>query len=373
MDSNHKSIGIYCYPNCVSTECSPIEMHINLWSIRGGNGKDFYAIDFGIKFKTNIKKLLLLLPFVCTNSDVEDLGERLGKNQELLCSVFHETYGSSTNPTNTVISITDNQENKVFGIYKLSNEGSLKVQSNKIDNKYTELYIEPDCDYQELKEQGVEKLYVRFQIVLNSLSPFATNVPISNDFLQSAFSSSHLFDFRINDIRGIAPNIAEKIKKNGYTQAVFNKIHYFYMSEVTETVDNGSRLHLDTRMLEKEVWQSYLHEKTNLDKDHLAYHWKKLPKEGKTDDGKSKGDASFESFTLFYKTTYTYINRTRVAKYVAIVLLLGILASSLISAITAIPCLNPNNGKCYLLIALVIISISVSGAIFYIIRRAITK
>lgn len=348
MDSNNyykrKSIGIYSMQKDSDRQSSPLEVHINLWCIRSQKHNEF-ALDFGIKFKLDTKEILLLIPQIIDEKNVFDLGQRLIDNSRLLCSVFNENYQIVKNPTGSLDIVNDIDGNPLFGIYKLRLNSSISVKVNEVNNTYTEIRITPQCEYDKSKLK-VDTLYIRFQIKLEDLKPFATDVLISNDFLQSAFSSSHLFDIRINDKREIDSNVDEKLIHDKWKQAQFNKLHFFYMSEVSETVDNGSKLHLDTRMLEENLWKNYFGDSNKIEGQHIAYHWKKTVKEQKYEFEKQEGrlclipkydNQPFDSFTLFFKTTYSNYNKIRILKYSGIIILLGIISSYIVTIISSVP------------------------------------
>lgn len=336
-----KGIGIYTMSSSNKEQCSPLELHINLWCIRSKKHNE-YALDFGIKFALDTKEILLLIPQKIDKRDVFDLGERLINNSRLLCSVFNENYQIIKNPTGSCDIINDKDGNALFGIYKLRQNASIIIKPNDVNETYTEINLIPQCDYEKLKTK-VQYLYARFQITLKDLKAFAKNMDISNDFLQSAFSSSRLFDIRINDKRELDSNIDEKLMHEKWSQAKFNKLHFFYMSEVSETIDNGSKLHLDTRILEDNLWKDYFGDSKKIEGQHIAYHWKKTVKEQKynfeVEQKKlcfkpSNKNLPFDSFTIFFKTTYSSYNKLRIFKYSFIVILLALISSCVFSILS---------------------------------------
>lgn len=66
---------------------------------------------------------------------------------------------------------------------------------------------------------------------------------------------------------------------NGFHLPEFKKIHFFYMSDSEETVENGSSMKLDSRLLEKERWHSYLGKNIEFTSSNIAHHWKRTSKE----------------------------------------------------------------------------------------------
>lgn len=367
-----KSIGIYSMAYGEYGQSSPLEVHINLWCIKSQK-QNVYALDFGIKFKLDTKEVLLLIPQVIEEENVFDLGQRLIDNSRLLCSVFNENYQIVKNPTGSLDIVNDINGETLFGIYKLRMNASIYVKKNEVNNTYTEIRIIPQCEYEQLKSK-VNSLYVRFQIKLKDLKPFATDVAISNDFLQSAFSSSHLFDIRINDKREIDSNVDEKLIHDKWEQSQFSKLHFFYMSEVSETVDNGSKLHLDTRMLEENLWKNYFGGTNKIEGQHIAYHWKKTVKEQRYEFEIQNGglclkpkyeNLPFDSFTLFFKTTYSNQNIIRILKYSGIVIFLGIISSLVVTVFSSVPSIFNFDELLFLLCLLAVFIIVLVVFIFH--------
>lgn len=354
MSDIRKSIGIFYKPENGHNDGMAIEVHVNLWSIKGKK-KPFYALDFGLMMPKRMKDVLILLPFTATIDENSDIGGKLANDKELLCSVFHENYQTEEVVGNSNIHKIKEDGNLLFYIYKLTLNTSLTLEKNEAKNDYTEIYIKHQC--QEDNINGAEKLYVRFQIKLEDLKPFAKDTQISNDFFQSAFSSSHLFDFRINDLREIDSGVKENIEHNGYVSLKLTKVHFFYMSEISETVDYANNLYVDTRMLEQNLWNNYLGNNEILKGEHLAYHWKQLDKNEKItiethENGNQNVVKSYEnkpddSFSLFFKTTYMNFNKWRLMSYSFFVVLLGAISSVVISLVALI-------GNCPLITGLVL-------------------
>ena len=191
------------------------------------------------------------------------------------------------------------------------------------------------------------QLFVRFRLKLNDLKCFAVKKDVSNDWLQSAFSSTYMFDIRINDVRELSKKKLELEEYKGFSLPKFTKIHFFYMSDSEETIENGSSIKLDSRLLENERWHSYLGKNIEFTSSNVAHHWKKaIKEESKYQKVMNKKEnvqytfgnyqPTFDNFTLFFKTEFSEAKNKRIAYYIFIVLLLGIITSTIVSLVNSI-------------------------------------
>lgn len=181
--------------------------------------------------------------------------------------------------------------------------------------------------------------------MLKSFGSFAKKKKVSNDWLQSAFSSTYMFDIRLNDVRELSKKKKELVEFNGFKLPNFSKVHFFYMADSEESVENGSSIKLDKRLLENDRWHSYLGDKIEFVSENIAHHWK-CKKEFKM--GIKKVDTSnpeetkikyipdsrpITDFTLFFKTEFSDCQIKRLILYVLIVMLLGFIASAFVTLI----------------------------------------
>lgn len=311
------------------------EVHINLWNTRIKVNENylckkhtlFRAIDFGIKCSIDVQSLKLLLPFKVTTEDFQDLAMILSENKELLCTVFNTNMRICSTPTLGFHTITDlekkrtNTNDNRFLMYELSKK-NISLSNFDSETGYTILTITLQYKKENLPNDHPSIIYIRFRILLHDLKAFAIQHPLSNDFLQSAFSSTHLFDIRLNDVRETCKKLKESVEFEGYKFAEFSKVHFFYMANIDEILENGSLISLDTRMLEIARWKPYIKNK-ELSNECIAYHWKK-----------DKKDKALSKFNLFFKTNYSDLQLLRIMLYIGIAILIGIISSSIVTALS---------------------------------------
>lgn len=322
------------------------EFQINLWnsdvkSLTSNHKYRFRAIDFGIICPLSTKKIVLLLPFKTEKSDFHDLVKCLSLDADLLCTVFNEDLKSTSEPSKSYYKI-DGKKIKLL-MYELSKENIEEFIYDEQTN-VTQITIKVNSDFNTSKFENY-RLFVRFRIMLRSFDSFAKKKKVSNDWLQSAFSSTYMFDIRLNDVRELSKKKKELVEFNGFKLPSFSKVHFFYMADSEENVENGSSIKLDKRLLENERWHSYLGDNIEFVSENIAHHWK-CKTEIKL--GISKVDTanpenpnvtlspdyrSITNFTLFFKTEFSDCQIKRLILYVLIVMLLGFIASAFVTLI----------------------------------------
>lgn len=120
------------------------------------------------------------------------------------------------------------------------------------------------------------------------------------------------------------------------------------MADSEENVENGSSMNFDKRLLENERWHSYLGNDIQLVSENIAHHWKckkeiKLGiKNVNVDDSKNPSvqivqiSSAISNFTIFFKTEFLDCQRKRLLLYMIIVVILGIIASSVVTLLDSL-------------------------------------
>lgn len=314
------------------------EIHVNFWNteindVVSHKRKHLYALDFGVVCPLNLKELVLLIPAKVEKDQFVDLVSRLASDRELMCTVFNENLTIASKPTKSYHLIRNEDESLLFLLYELSNENIVDINYSR-DNGYTVIKIANNLET--IPPKTAKNIYVRFRILLNDVHAFSIQRNVSNDWFQSAFSSSYMFDFRLNDVRELDKKVSEKLKHDHYEMAKLNKVHFFYMADADEVVENGSSMKLDSRLLETQRWHSYFGNNVQLNRENLAHHLKKciLKTVRKDDEGKQVDEyvrTPFDDFSLYFKVVYSHYKYRRVLIYSTIVFILGFLASSAVS------------------------------------------
>lgn len=327
----------------VAKKSDEFEIHVNLWNteihdVVNHKRRHLYALDFGIVCPLNLKELVLLIPAKVEKKQFVDLVSRLASDRELMCTVFNDNLTIASKPTKSYHIIRNDSESILYLLYELSNENIVDIDYNQ-DNGYTIIKIANNLGA--IASETVKNIYIRFRILLNDVSAFAIQRNVSNDWFQSAFSSSYMFDFRLNDVRELDKKVSEKLAHEHYTMAKLNKVHFFYMADADEVVENGSSMKLDSRLLETQRWHSYFGSNVQLNRENLAHHWKKcVLKTVRKDEGGKQVEEDvrtpFDDFSLYFKVVYSHYKYSRVLIYSSIVFVLGFLASSAVSLLQSL-------------------------------------
>lgn len=360
------------------------ECHINVWKIDAGgyilsNTKLYF--DFGLMINSKIEWIYVYIPFdfVENNRDF-DLIKKLQNNNQLLCTVFNSDYKTEVKQGDTFGKVMDNENRPQFFLHQL---GSTKFDifpfyktcsknKTKIAGKLLKIHIQD-------APSEINKVYIRFRIEPIEITEIVKSEHISNDFLQAAFSQIDMYDFRINEIRNISTDVMDKIKEDEYRLLTFDKVHLFYMADTRENVANGSSIKQDSRLLEKDLWATYLPDNCYR-RNYIAYHWKKRVKKEEMEIIDSSIRAKeifipFNDYRIFFTTIYPKIQLIRLFVYLCIVVLLGWCGSMLSFKVSSFLTISkPEYFKVLIIFGmLLVVIISIIATSYHLIIRIIRK
>lgn len=311
-----------------SSGTKTVELHINIWKVKSGTIRlnDTLYFDFGIKFSDKIKRIFVFLPFQIKANKVNDLGKVVSDKKELLNAVFNDDMRCTPSPNNSFskVEINNNQSKSSFYIYQLGQD-NITVEDYKgetDDQKGTYISIKINGTPQD--ENGEKEYYIRFRVEVKNNKEIIHTAHLSNDLLQAAFSKTDLYDLRINEKREVPAKVNEKAETNGFTLCDFRKLHLFYIVDAHETVNNGSTVKIDTRILEDNQWKDYEPKSDINGINYIAYHWKKKAKEANNNQ-----IVPFNNFSLFFDTIYPKLSFVRLTAYLCVVILFGWFGSML--------------------------------------------
>lgn len=320
-----------------NVEKDSIEFHINLWKTKNGIVRiaPKLIFDFGIKFDSSIQQLCLFLPFQITKKEnVKDLGKCLSTNRELLNAVFNEDMICQSSKNHCFSKVSKNTENEKstgndFYIYHIG-EDNVKIEFYTEESKIKGTYLTITIDgnpFNDESNTSDKKYYIRFRVYVKDINEVVKTELLSNDLLQAAFSRMDLYDIRLNEKREIPSKVEERMKKENFRLCTFNKLHFFYIVDTHETINNGIDTRKDSRLLENDQWSGYEPISDMEDLYYIAHHWKKMKKE-----------KDFSHFSLFFTTIYPKMSLTRLFAYFSIVILLGWFGSMLSFSIKDLFC-----------------------------------
>ena len=265
-----KSFGIYYKKGSGQTGLlGQSEVQINIWKLTVSNAKS-YHIDFGLQFNPYIKEIYVFVPFVTDSAHFKDLGGIVSKDSDLISRLFNSDTTSNHTAQSSFTPVTKDGGTE-FEICTLDVANKTTFEPIRTDTDiYTLIHINVPQKIETEKQVteksktiGAEKpksdYYVRFRIIVDDNTVLSKTENVANDIVQSAFSKLELFDIRLNDARYIPSNITQIIYNDKQCDAFyFNKVHYFYMVDVRESIQTTSPACHDSRFLDYNDWKNYI-------------------------------------------------------------------------------------------------------------------
>lgn len=293
-------------------------MNFNLWDgCQWEEGEERF-LDIGFKVD-NLDLAKTLYFFVPINIDIDkkeqvliDLGEKFNKT-ELVDAIFNKSYTTTIVANSKIIQVQDGNGEK-FNIYQLDiahdielepfADGTIiKIPTQNIVNSHrtlmsTGLGIDTKSYYLRFRIKNVD-----LDFLIHEYKPLVKG-------LQSAFSSTHMIDFRYHNIRSLHKSLIERFSEGENQIVPVTAVHFLFMTKAYVDVEGGPFKSI--RQLEKNVWEDYV-DKKNV-KDLVAYHYV----------DKVKSDSYLTSSELFMKCK---VERSVIPRYIGLTIAFGVLGS----------------------------------------------
>lgn len=265
-------------------------LHINYWKLPNPSGNYDRFLDIGIKImkvSSNLEVLYVYLPFAIKKTDLEDLGARLVENN-FIEVLFDEKFDIHSKICPSYSYVGSKDANKSFWLYELKtgnfevtplSKGSLISITFKTTPSSSGI-IKEKTENEEIASDDYN-CYIRFRIKNLKQNDVTVVEPISNDFLQSAFSKSEMFDLHINEIRDIDTSDYEDLINKGFNLK-YNIFHFFFVGSSKDETVQGYTDCNDCRLLDLNVWGNYIKGYNTAGKSCIAYHWKPNSQQGKS-------------------------------------------------------------------------------------------
>lgn len=331
-----KSFGIY-YKNAGSQteQVGLSEVQMNIWKLTINKRKTYY-LDFGLQFNSEIKDILVFVPFKIGKQQVQDLGSIISKDSDLISRLFNANTTSNHTTQSPFTPVLKDGSNR-FDICTLDIENKTTIEDLKSGEKEIYSIIKFSISQKNEKEKPVlekqgsatlaeipsSNYYLRFRIKVEDKNLISKTEYVSNDIIQSAFSKLELFNIRLNDARHIPSNLTSIITNDrGYTAFYFSKVHYFYMVDIKESIQTTSPVCHDSRFMELADWKSYLGEEKISERNFISYHWKKEKENNPSDE-------NIKSYQLCYSCVFPERNWCQLLAYAGLAILLGFIGSML--------------------------------------------
>lgn len=295
------------------------DIHVNVWKLPCEKGKDKQefkrVIDFGFMFdfkglgefneEEDSIELNIFYPQIIDKKDITDLVKTLYLDIEskLISTLFNDNLNLQIDSNSDFAKVTNGDVNKDFFTYKLK-EDNISVGKFK-DGVIIKI------SFKLISKVKNEKLYIRFRINKDYSDTFCTISKPANEVLQSQFSKTELFNFRINEVRDISNEVLEKININKLVR--FERILFFYICSTSDEYLYSHKPYSGLRILEKDKWNTYIGDDVlNNTNNILAYQFKETAKK---EGGNSENVVLINDYNFLFQTKYDHNNKKTIWKY----------------------------------------------------------
>lgn len=299
----------------VLSDIPSADFHFNLWKLKLNhkhsspskyNKRYGHFLDIGIKIKriNLVNKVFIYLPFQIKANSIKDLGKCLCSNPGIINVIFNENYKIIGDPNSKMINVRNSVNAESFGIYALDESQDLEIVESSYDNG--SLIKMKVSDIIPLSGE----VYFRIRIRGEAIENFRTVYQPKNSLFQSAFSNTEIIDFRLNEKRNLNKSLLEDMGKKGMFN--INKIHFLLLSLANDDYIYSHKPADACRVLEKDIWKSYIGADYECSDNVIAYHWKE------------KGECS-TSFSAMVKMRFDENNFCTILIYLGIFGVLSII------------------------------------------------
>lgn len=265
------------------------ELHLNIWEPENGS-KDGCYLDIGLMLPTAkfTNKMILILPWSITESDMIDLSNKLTGNAELQ-AIFNDSY-SFTNRSHDGGHIARH----IFNSEKFFNIISFMHNYIKISTKDKYSYLEIDIEklrntserIDEKDRERATQMYIRFRILKMPELFYCRTITPKDSIYQSSINVNQIIDVRVNVRRDIPVNLLSELNLPEMVFVSFKKIHLFLMKPQEDSITTMDRYFKSCRSLENvKYWQRYSGKKCASINSSLGYQWTYKCENPQEDDG----------------------------------------------------------------------------------------
>lgn len=303
-----------------------VELHINYWSLEAKQACNY--LDIGLRLNLfrykELKSINFYFPFKMEKENyMGNLGNVICSKDELIELIFNEKLKSSSDGVNYKDIRFLGDEDKGLRVYKELEIGDdpndVKFIVNE-DSESTKVSIPKAI----IKHEESDDLYhyFRFRLKLSSkqVRILSQNYEPEDRLVVSKFEKIEVIDFRLNELRDLPATICNHLNNN----FILEQIHLFIIRDIHDELKLSHDKYKRCRLLEKEVWNEYLHfktEKAALPTQMLIYHFDKKDKNGENEFNHID---RFNAFAKFVRVKVTFVN---ILAFVFSVIILGSLGS----------------------------------------------
>lgn len=323
--SNKKSFGLFYKKGSAGFKGVPLfSAHVNVWNI---SESDNPFIDLGLLIENYkcVESICFMVPFEVDVEDIEDLSYVLKEDEIQLIfnnsKYAYQQYQQMEAAFNTGF-INDKQEKAL--IFPIKDEDGNVLQNVEYIKNSGKIQIKIDIKKFGIIPDSINSIYIRFRIKNVDAQKILSNLPVKNNYLESAFVKRQILDFKLNNVRTIKRHDLNQLSNENYSLIQFKAIHLFVMVPSDYEISVWGDFS-ECRQLEKNEWNNYLKNSVSKPKEEIfAYHWKQ----------KAENEKTVDEFAQLIKMEHKSTNLIMIAIYCLIVIILGALGSGLAELIT---------------------------------------
>ena len=318
------------YARCRAPPAPAASLHFNLWRLShrgqeadGSATPDLLDIGIMVSSPTALEAVSFYLPTEICCEDVDDLGPKFSAHA-LATGIFNEPLTASNGHTGNLIILQNTTSARYCGVF------SFPTTAGRISS--TDLKITQECDGTTVTITDTalttacrglnpeDKLYFRLRIRIpkNGANTFINAVVPDDKWFTSGVDVTEYLDFRLNQARNLNTGISRHLPVAPAASAPpsvrIGCVDFLLVVGVAVDVVVGHPEVRKCRLLEKDLWKSYVDEE-HLRKGMVIYHWK--------DD---HGSGHLVDFNAFVKLRVRLSGMRIIKRYLMIALLFGAIA-----------------------------------------------
>ena len=297
------------------------DLQICYWKLPKNRGFERF-VDFGLllhEVTSSLKSVSLYFPFHIKDEQVCDLGGKIADG-----NMLGFLFNADCKVANVVQSISCHavefydEARTTFVLYSFGKR--FKIEDYAVGSRLiipledlpdeTNLFSETSSKEAKI---GPGNVYVRFRLENLKETDFGHIEPVSNDFLQSAFSKMEMLNFHINEFKEYPEEDIVEIRK-GWNNYGLTKLEFSFVGSSEDEKVIGHKSYTEIRLLDNKTWLSYLDNHNPKRKQCIEHYWKyesKIPN------------------NIFIRSVYSSPIIGKVLKYCVIIILLNLIACGL--------------------------------------------
>ena len=286
------------------------DLHINYWILKRGPLFRDHFLDFGLKLiDWNGGAVRIHIPIKGVEKSLIEIGSELSK-RDLANALFNE---------NCEITLSADKRFEIglpgetLTVFLFDNENDVRSEQ-RYDGTLFSIEIPNE----------IKNWYIRFRIKISYSdalinlfkqhtwktirSSFSQKHTPRGSFYQSVRSSVEAVDFRVNNKRSLNLSLLDENQKKFIK---LRKLHFFLIYDNDEEFVFSTTKPKKVRLLENNIWRSYLKGLSGTNRKYCATHWSCSP-------------LSDEGWEIFLKIKFASANILTIAWYIVLIIFIAL-------------------------------------------------